>query len=81
MIQYDKKRKRELGLRRILKARQINAKRKTIRAFKSPKINSNAEKYSDIINWMNCELSSSTWLAGISDDKIKSYIDSDSIND
>jgi hypothetical protein len=35
MIQDDKKYKRELGLRRILKARQINAKRKTIRVFKS----------------------------------------------
>ncbi|KAJ9582304.1 hypothetical protein L9F63_003340 [Diploptera punctata] len=34
-----------------------------------------------MINWMDCELSSSPLLAEISDDEIKSHVDSDSIRD
>lgn len=81
MIQDDKKYVRELGLRRILKARQIDARRKTVRTFTPPKINFNAQEYSEMINWMDCELSSPPLLAEISDDEIKSHIDSGSIPD
>lgn len=81
MTQDDKKHIRELGLRRILKARQIDARRKTVRTFTPPKINFNAQEYSEMINWMDCELSSPPLLAEISDDEIKSHIDSDSIPD
>lgn len=81
MTQDDKKYIRELGLRRILKARQVDARRKTIRKFMPPKINFNAQEYSEMINWIDCELSSPPLLAEISDEEIKSHIQSDSIPD
>ena len=36
------------------------------------------EEYSEIINWMDCELSSLPFLAEINDDEIKSQTGSDS---
>ncbi|KAJ9579138.1 hypothetical protein L9F63_024754 [Diploptera punctata] len=54
----DKKHIRELGLRRILKARQIDARRKTVNTFTPPKINFNMQEYSEMINCMDSKLSS-----------------------
>lgn len=79
MIQDDRKHIRELGLRRILKARQVDQKRKNIRSFMTPKLNFNAQDYSELINWMDCDLSSPPLLKDISDDEIKSHIESDSV--
>lgn len=79
MIEDDNKLIRQLGLRRILKARQRDSKRKKVRTFTPPKINFDAQKYPDIVNWMNCDLSSPPLLAKVSDEEIKSYINSDSI--
>lgn len=80
MIEDDNKLIRQLGLRRIVKARQIDAKRKTVRTITPPKINFDAQEYPDIVNWMNCDLSSPPLLAKVSDQEIKSYINnSDSI--
>ena len=70
--QDDKKNISEFGFRRFLKVRQIDARRKTIKKFKPPKINFSVEEYSEIINLMDCELSSLLFLAEISDDEIKS---------
>lgn len=81
MIRYDRKHIRELRLRRILKARQIDARRKTVRTFRPSKINFSPQDYSQMINWMDCELLSPPLLAEISDDEIKSHIDRDSIPD
>lgn len=72
MIEDDKKLTRQLGLRRILKARQIDSKRKKVRTFTPPKINFDAQEYQDIVNWMNCDLSSPPLLAKVSDEEIKS---------
>ena len=60
MIQNDKERDsnwqiRDLELRRILKVRQIDARRKTVRVFTPLKVNNNAEECSEMINWMHCE--------------------------
>lgn len=79
MTQDDRKHIRELGLRRILKARQVDQKRKNIRSFMTPKLNFNAQEYSELINWMDCDLSSPPLLKDISDDEIKSNIESDSV--
>ena len=79
--QDEKKSIREFGLRRILKARQIDAIRKTVKTFTPPKINFDVEEFSEIINWMHCELSSLPFFAEISDDEIKSHTDSNSIPD
>ena len=81
MTQGDKKSIREFGLRRVLKARQIDVRRKAVRTFTRKKINFSVKEYSEIINWMHCELSSLPQLSEISDDEIKSRIDSDSIPD
>ncbi|KAJ9579282.1 hypothetical protein L9F63_024617 [Diploptera punctata] len=81
MTQDDKKHIRELGLRKILQARQIDARRKTVRTFTPPKMNFNVQEYSEMINWMDCELSSPPLLAEISDDVNRSHIDSDTIPD
>ncbi|GBM30494.1 hypothetical protein AVEN_156252-1 [Araneus ventricosus] len=79
MTQDNTKHIRELELRRILKERQLDQKRTTIRTFMPPKLNSKAQNYSEIINWMDCELSSPLLLKDISDDEIKSHIQSDSV--
>ena len=50
---------------------------KTIRTFTPPKVNFSVEEYSEIINWMDCELSSLPFLAEITGDVIKSQIDND----
>nr|GBN83623.1 hypothetical protein AVEN_134506-1 [Araneus ventricosus] len=78
MIQDNTKLIRELGLRRILKARQLDQKRTTIRTFMPPKLNFKAQDCSEIINWMDCDLSSPPLLKDSSDDEIKSHIQSDS---
>lgn len=44
-----------------------------------PKLNFKAQYYSEIINWMDCDSSSSPLLKDISDDEIKSHIQSDSV--
>ncbi|GBO31115.1 hypothetical protein AVEN_239507-1 [Araneus ventricosus] len=66
---------RELGFRRILKARQLDQKR----TFLTPKLNFKAQDYSEIINWMDCDLCSPPLLKDMSDDEIKSHIQSDSV--
>ncbi|GBM69660.1 hypothetical protein AVEN_124442-1 [Araneus ventricosus] len=71
MIQDNRKHIRELGLRRILKARQLDQKRTTFRTFMPPKLNFEAQDYSEIINWMDCDLSSPLFLKDISDDEVK----------
>ncbi|GBM25556.1 hypothetical protein AVEN_272551-1 [Araneus ventricosus] len=44
-----------------------------------PKLNFKAQNYSEIINWMDYDLSSPPLLKDISDDEIKSHIQSDSV--
>ena len=46
---YDKS-IREFGHRKILKARQIDARRKTVKTLTPPKINFSVEEYPEIIN-------------------------------
>ncbi|GBL96056.1 hypothetical protein AVEN_14736-1 [Araneus ventricosus] len=65
---------RELGLRRILKARQLDEKTTTIRTFMTPKLNFKAQDCSEIINWMGCDLSFLPLLKDSSVDEIKSHI-------
>ncbi|GBN09325.1 hypothetical protein AVEN_88039-1 [Araneus ventricosus] len=67
MTQDNTKHIRELEIPRILKAGQLDQKR----TFIPPKLNFNAEDYSERINWMNCDLSSPPLSKDISDDEIK----------
>ncbi|GBN47423.1 hypothetical protein AVEN_114745-1, partial [Araneus ventricosus] len=79
MTQDNTKLIRELGLRRILKARQLDQKKTTVRTFMPPKLNFKAQDCSEIINWIDYDLSSSPLLKDSSDDEIKSHNQSDSV--
>ncbi|GBL85133.1 hypothetical protein AVEN_221344-1 [Araneus ventricosus] len=66
---------RELGYRRILKARQIIQKKKTVRNFVPQKINFQASDYIEI-NWNSCVVYRPPMLRDLSEDDIKSLINS-----
>ncbi|GBN54877.1 hypothetical protein AVEN_17439-1 [Araneus ventricosus] len=66
----------ELSHRRILKARQIVPK-KTVGNFVPPKINFQASEYIEIINWNSCVVYHPPMLRDLSEDDIKSLINSD----
>ncbi|GBN60878.1 hypothetical protein AVEN_120277-1 [Araneus ventricosus] len=67
---------RELGYSRILKARQI-VRKKTVRNFVPPKVNFQASDYIEIINWNSCVVYHPPLLWDLSEDDIKSLINSD----
>ncbi|GBM50787.1 hypothetical protein AVEN_137108-1 [Araneus ventricosus] len=68
---------RELGYRRILKARQIVPKKKTVRNFVPQKINFQASNYIEIINWNSFVVYPLPMLRYLSEDDIKSHINSE----
>ncbi|GBN03917.1 hypothetical protein AVEN_137990-1 [Araneus ventricosus] len=76
MLVDEREHIRELGYRRILKARQIVPK-KTVRNFMPPKINIQASDYIEIINWNSCVVYPPPMLRDLSEDDIKSLINSD----
>lgn len=65
---------RELGLRRIIKARTSAPKRKSIRAFHPPKLNFQATEYSELIDWTATTLSPPPLLRRISNEEIRAKI-------
>ncbi|GBN18978.1 hypothetical protein AVEN_86935-1 [Araneus ventricosus] len=77
MFDNEREHVRELGYRRILKARQIVPKKKTARHFVPPKINFHASDYIEIINWNSCVVYPPPMLRDLSEDDIKSLINSD----
>ncbi|GBM56843.1 hypothetical protein AVEN_227348-1 [Araneus ventricosus] len=77
MTQDNTKHIGKLGFQRALG--QTDQKRTTIRTFMQPTLNFKAQEYSDIINWMDCDLSSPPLSKDISDDEIKSHIQSNSV--
>ncbi|GBL97281.1 hypothetical protein AVEN_84977-1 [Araneus ventricosus] len=79
MLVNEKEHIREIGYRRILKARQIFPKKKTVRNFVPPKINFQASDYIEIINWNSCVVYPSPMLQDLSEDDIKSLINSDTM--
>ncbi|GBL94841.1 hypothetical protein AVEN_197523-1 [Araneus ventricosus] len=77
MLVDEKEHIRDLDYRMILKARQIAPKKKTVRNFVPPKINFQASDYIDIINWNSCVVYPPPILQDLSEDDIKSLINSD----
>lgn len=67
---------RELGLRRVLKARECVSKGKSIRNFVTPKINFNASEYTELIDWKSTKICPPPVLRNITDDEIRSLIQS-----
>jgi hypothetical protein len=63
---------RELGLRRILKARTVNSRK--IRKFDIPKLNFDAQDYTDLIDWQNVTVTSPPLLMKVPDDEVKASI-------
>ncbi|GBN01816.1 hypothetical protein AVEN_268363-1 [Araneus ventricosus] len=77
MLVDEREHIQELGFRTILKARQIVPKKKTLRNFVPPKINFQASDYIEIINWKSCVVYPPPMLRDLSEDDIKSLINSD----
>lgn len=77
MIVDEREHIRELGYRRILKARKTVPKKKTIRNFVLPTINFEASDYTEIVNWTSCVVYPPPILRDLSEDDIKSLINSD----
>ncbi|GBM97074.1 hypothetical protein AVEN_134363-1 [Araneus ventricosus] len=80
MILDDRKHIGELGLRQILKARQSVSKRKTIRSFRLPKLNFEANGiYENMVHCNDCDLTSPSLLQDISGDVMNSLIQSGTV--
>jgi hypothetical protein len=62
---------RELGLRRLLKARK---KPRKLRSFDIPKIKFAATDYVDLIDWQNTVITPTSLLSKLSDDNIRAAI-------
>ncbi|GBN41734.1 hypothetical protein AVEN_192267-1 [Araneus ventricosus] len=77
MLVDEREHIRELGYRRILRARQIGPKKKTVRNFLAPKINFQASDYIQIINWNSFAVYPPLMLRDLSEDDVKSLINSD----
>lgn len=77
MIIDERKHIRELGFRRILKARQ-SVETNGIRVFKPPKINFEAKDYTEIIDWQSCSLTPPPLLQKVTDEEIKLIVSQDS---
>lgn len=71
MISDEKMNIRELGLRRLLKARK---KPRKLRSFDIPKINFAATDYVDLIDWQNTVITPTPLLSKLSDDNIRAAI-------
>lgn len=75
MISDDPQHIRELGLRRILKARNNQDEKATEwRVFRIPKVNFQARDYTDLINWDMCVVTSPPILDKVSNDELKEFI-------
>ncbi|GBM81797.1 hypothetical protein AVEN_145963-1 [Araneus ventricosus] len=79
MLVDEREHIRELGYRRILKARQIVPKKKTVRNFVPPKINFQASDYFEIINWNSYVVYPPPMPQDLSEDDTKSLISSDTM--
>jgi hypothetical protein len=74
MISDERKRVRELGLRRILKARMN--KRTSLREFVVPNLNFDASDYFEMIDWTVVEITEHPLTADISEDDIRLFVKS-----
>lgn len=81
MISDDRRHIRELGVKRILKARE-NTKSTVVRKFKIQTLNFEAKDYTDLIFWERCDVTSPPILKSVSDIQLTGFIELDnSYND
>jgi hypothetical protein len=74
MITDEQKHIRELGLRRILKARSQCIAGSSVRIFTIPEINYDAEDYTQLINWKLGHITEPPLTVNISDDVIRAFV-------
>ena len=72
MLTDDRKHIRELGLRRILKARKQNTAR--VRRFKIPPLNLDADDYTNVIDWSELLVTEPPVTMSISDEQLQQFI-------
>ncbi|GBO39042.1 hypothetical protein AVEN_98785-1 [Araneus ventricosus] len=72
MLVDEREHIRELGCRRILKARQIVPQKKTVRNFVPSMINFQVSDYNEIINWNSCVICPAALAEDTSEGDIKS---------
>lgn len=70
MIVDERAHIRELGLRRIIKARAVASNKKLIRTFKPPKLNFQAKEYYEIIDWTTTAIYPPPLLRRVSDEEM-----------
>ena len=56
---------RKVGIRRILKARELNQNKTDIRKLKVPEVNLDASDYSDLITWQDVQLTEPPILSSV----------------
>ena len=76
MINDDSAAVRELGLRRIIKAREIN-KNATLRMFELPKLRFDANHYYEMIDWQTIKLSEPPMTMALPTSEIQEAINSE----
>lgn len=74
MIVDERQHIRELGYRRVLKARTKNPKGKSVRTFTTPSLNFDATDYTEMIDWANCKLSPPPMMESLTTDTISSVL-------
>ena len=74
MITDERKQVRELGFRRIMKARQNKQLQKKLRLMQPPNLNFNATDYTELIDWQTCKLTEPPLTMTISDDDLQTLI-------
>ena len=62
---------RELGLRRIMRARASNTRLSGVRCFEVPPLNFDAEEYFDMIDWQKCVVTEPPVTKSISDEDLE----------
>lgn len=73
MIMDERQHVRELGLRRVLKARE-SCKGKSIRNFRVPTLDFNAIDYIDMVQWDICNVTPPPLLRNVPDEEIEEMI-------
>lgn len=79
MIVDERQHIRELGYRRILKARNQQPKGKSVRTFMPPSINFGATDYSELIEWTKCKLSPPPMMESLTTENISSFLQNNTL--
>lgn len=74
MITDERKHIRELGLRRIMKARTSEQRGRGVRVFEVPPLNFEATDYFELIDWQLCAITEPPILKSLSDDDLQRFI-------